>query len=199
MNQPADLYALADILGHDAACPSLRPEGDYDRYDCSPNHEECGVWDMGARLPGMRHADCERTAPAAPAPGRLHESLQIRCCWCSGPTERTGRMSDEQLLPDFPVDDMTLTLIEDACSRCFTFTEDGAMVQLTGAEFDLDELLCFLSGYDRSKLTPALNEYDQPIPDTFTSEQARYSEHDMVKALIAEIRRLRGLPEGSSE
>jgi hypothetical protein len=81
------------------------------------------------------------------------------------------------VLPPFPIDDETLDLIELALG--------DARVTLTG-------VLDLLSGYDDAKTAPALNEYDQPIPDVHVyTGGPLYHPNDVIQALIAEVRSLR--------
>lgn len=94
-------------------------------------------------------------------------------------------------LPPFPVDDFTIDQIEHALGGSFTVDEAGVHT-LVGSDFTFDQLLNFLSGYDESKLTPSVNEYDTPIPDQFEYPDPIYRPTDVIRALIAEVRRLRG-------
>jgi hypothetical protein len=93
-------------------------------------------------------------------------------------------------LPPFPVDDVTLAVLEHALGGSYTVGEDG-QPRLQGADCSVSRLLEMLSGYDESKLVPALNEYDTPIPDTFEYPDPVYHINDVVRALIAEVQRLR--------
>ena len=93
-------------------------------------------------------------------------------------------------LPPFPVDDFTLDQIEHAMAGVYTIDDDGEH-RLIGAEFSFNQLLDFLSGYDERKLTQAVNQYDTPIPDVFEYPDAIYHPNDVIRALVAEVRRLR--------
>lgn len=75
----------------------------------------------------------------------------------------------------FPVDDTTLDAIDRA---------------LQDSDYTLSDLLNFLSGYnpDQLELLEGTGWLDAPI---YTYPEALYSEHDVIKALIAEVRRLR--------
>ena len=94
-------------------------------------------------------------------------------------------------LPPFPVDDFTLDQIEHALGGSLTFDQDSTEPRLLRADFSLSRLLDFLSGYDESRLIQAVNEYDTPIPDTFEYPDPIYHVNDVLRALIAEVRRLR--------
>lgn len=86
-------------------------------------------------------------------------------------------------LPDFPVDDGTLNLLEDSLNGSFTVDADGTH-HLVGADFTVSDLLDFLSGYDEAKLETGENGWEE-YPDPL------YHINDVVRALIAEVRRLR--------
>lgn len=99
---------------------------------------------------------------------------------------------EPEWLPEFPVDDSMLDRLEHALGTCWTYNDDGERVH-HGGDYTLAELLDFLSGYDPALEIPLgegpglfgddveWTEYPFPI----------YSEHDIVRALIAEVRRLR--------
>jgi len=79
-----------------------------------------------------------------------------------------------------PLDDTSLTLLEEALDAALD--GDGAVV---GAEFTLSRLLDFWSGYDPAKLVQCgENVYEYPEPTLHYT--------DLIRALVAEIRRLRG-------
>jgi hypothetical protein len=90
----------------------------------------------------------------------------------------------EYTLPDFPVDDITLDLLEHALDARLTFTEDGTLTHV-GADMTVPQLLDFLSGYD-----PSLSEPTEH-PDIKVYPHPIYHEHDVLRALVAEVRRLR--------
>lgn len=99
-------------------------------------------------------------------------------------------------LPPFPVDDFTLTQLEHALNTCIEYV-DGER-RCVGGEFTLSELLDFLSGHDPERAT--LIGYTDTIPGTdiphdhaipiYESWDQRYSEHDVIRALIARVREL---------
>lgn len=94
-------------------------------------------------------------------------------------------------LPPFPVDDATLDLIESALASSFVgWAEDGPLRE--PGQFGLDRVLEFLSGYDPTLCVPLLNEYDTELPDAVEYTGTLYSEADVMRALIGEVRRLRG-------
>lgn len=79
----------------------------------------------------------------------------------------------------FPVDETTLSMLEVAMESYFTCDEDGNH-ELHG-EFQMDTLLEFLSG-------PSNYTYED---DLTIRLEPRYSEHDVIRALIDEVRSLR--------
>lgn len=100
-------------------------------------------------------------------------------------------------LPDFPVDDFTLDQLEHALNTCVAGPvslpfggEPEEPRKLVGGEFTLSQFLDFMSGHDPRRAT-LVGEVDG-IP-IYESWDRRYSENDVIRALIAEIRRLREL------
>lgn len=94
-------------------------------------------------------------------------------------------------LPPFPVDDVTLLALEHALDACHTFNEEGEPVNI-GSDYSLDQLLDLLSGYDPSKVVPVMDDDGYEIPDTVEYVGGPlYHPHDVIRALIAEVRRLR--------
>lgn len=95
-------------------------------------------------------------------------------------------------LPDFPTDNAMLDRIEHALGTCWTYNDDGERVH-HGGDYTLSELLDFMSGYDSSLAIPLgtrpglfgddveWSEYPFPV----------YTEHDVLRALLVEVRRLR--------
>lgn len=84
-----------------------------------------------------------------------------------------------EVVPDFPVNDQTLTLVE------------MALDATTTGQTSLGNLLDLLSGFDASKLRPVMDGAGRPVPDVEEYPDPLYSEHDLIRALIAEVRRLR--------
>lgn len=121
----------------------------------------------------------------------------------------------ETELPPFPTDDTTLLAVEHALGYCLTYEgEDGEPLddpRGIGADYSLHTLLDFLSGTrddpdgvvtliagdpEKAALDEALGIRGGPFgmgPNTPIYEDPRqhYTEHDIVRALIAEVRRLR--------
>ena len=98
------------------------------------------------------------------------------------------------ILGEFPVDDITLDLILHSLDGVYEVDEEGNH-QLVGADMTLNQLLDFLSGYDESKL---IHEGMMPDPMGWGIEVEMtsypdpiYHEHDVIRALIHEIQRLR--------
>lgn len=79
----------------------------------------------------------------------------------------------------FPVDDETLDLIDQALDPSVT------------GQSSLGSLLDLLSGYDPSKLVPVLDDEGVPIPDIEEYPDPLYHPHDVIRALMVEVRRLR--------
>lgn len=83
----------------------------------------------------------------------------------------------------FPVDDLTLSALEHALDAAYEVDDEGTHT-VVGAEFNLTQLLDFLSGYDpadTASLHGNVSEHTQPL----------YTRDDVIRALIAEVRRLR--------
>lgn len=97
-------------------------------------------------------------------------------------------MSDT--LPVFPVDDVMLDQLEHALGG--SYTVDGNAVRLVGAEYSLSQLLDFVSGYDPAMVEPCRDSDGREIPDVFEYVGGSvYHPDDIIRALIAEVRRLR--------
>lgn len=89
-------------------------------------------------------------------------------------------MAEVEAAP-FPVDDETLILIDQAL--------DGTATGRTS----MTELLELLSGYDPTKVVPLVDEDGYEVPDwTEYVGGFIYHEHDVIRSLMAEVRRLRG-------
>lgn len=86
-------------------------------------------------------------------------------------------------LPDFPVDDLTLELIEDSLKGSFVVDDDGNHV-LVGGDFTFSQLLDFFSGYDPANVETADGDID-------THQCQIYHYTDVIQAMINEIRVLR--------
>lgn len=97
-----------------------------------------------------------------------------------------------QTLPPFPVDDETLNVIRDSLDRTVTGWDDDGNPICTGSPFGLGAVLDLLSGYDPTLTVQMVNEYDQPIPDWYEyTGPGIYHAHDVIRALIDEVRYLR--------
>lgn len=100
--------------------------------------------------------------------------------------------------PVVPVDDAALDAIEHALGTSLTFTaEDGSelpedMPRRVGGDYGLQQLLDFWAGIDPNE-EGILTGYAGSIP-IYDMPGVYLTEHDLVRALIAEIRRLRATP-----
>ena len=95
-------------------------------------------------------------------------------------------------LPPFPVDDVTLLAVEHALDTTLSYNDDGELVNV-GSDYSMSQLLDMLSGVDPSKWQPAHDDDGYEIPDAveYTGGPI-YHTNDVIRALIAEVRRLRG-------
>ena len=110
----------------------------------------------------------------------------------------------EESLPPFPVDDATLLAVEHALGGALTYDrpDDNADFEdegpwLVGASYSLATLLDFLAGCTgRDPNEELIRPGDPERPGYEGAEvvydtRPHYSEHDLIRALIAEVRRLR--------
>ena len=106
------------------------------------------------------------------------------------------------MLPSFPVDDITLNNVEHALGGALdrdpdADPDDDFPFKLVGAEFSLDQLLDFMAGttgrdLDEELIHPGILD----LPGWAGAEvvydmRIHYHTHDVIRALIAEVRRLR--------
>lgn len=96
-------------------------------------------------------------------------------------------------LGPIPLDDDALTAIEHALNAVYTLNAEG-QPQTTDADYNLPQLLDFWSGFDRDD--GVHDGYIDGVP-VYVFEKPTYSERDLLRALVAEVRRLRApsLPE----
>lgn len=110
-----------------------------------------------------------------------------------------------ETLPPFPVDDATLIAVEHALGYSLTIDDDGNPVSSGAADYSLSDLCDFMAGCvgddpNEILIDPGRDESDLPewergrdwssakiVEDT----RIHYSEHDVIRSLIAEVRRLR--------
>lgn len=86
----------------------------------------------------------------------------------------------------FPVDDFSLELLNESLD--FYLTYQGGELMGVG-DFSLNQLLNFWSGYD---IKDSIREDDDIDGiECYTHTKPIYSEHDVIRALILEIQRLR--------
>lgn len=114
-------------------------------------------------------------------------------------------MTEPASLPPFPTDESTLLAVEHALGGALTFDRpdhvrydsDDEGPWLVGAEYSLATLLDFLAGCTgRDPNEELIRPADPSLPGYAGAEMVydtriHYSEHDLIRALIAEIRRLR--------
>ena len=94
-------------------------------------------------------------------------------------------------LPPFPVDDVMLDAVEHALGGALTVDEAGTQ-RLVGADYSLPQLLNFLSGYDPEQVVPLVDEDGYEVPGwTEYVGGVMYTRDCIIRALIAEVRRLR--------
>jgi hypothetical protein len=107
-------------------------------------------------------------------------------------------------LPPFPVDDATLLAVEHALGASLTFDRpdhalnnpDDEGPWVFGADYTLSELLDFIGGTHDPGVSadenPALTRLEDvgDVP-CYVDSRVHYSEHCLIRALIAEVRRLR--------
>lgn len=107
---------------------------------------------------------------------------------------------------EIPLDDDGLQRIEDAMAGAWAFDDDGNRY-LKGGDYTLTQLLDWYSGYDPSKLIPydtddtevpkglvdSIQEFIPGVSEAkiFKYPDPIYSEHDLIRALVKEVRRLR--------
>lgn len=116
------------------------------------------------------------------------------------------------LLPPFPVDDATLLAVETALNATLTYDRpdpydgDDEGPWLINAPYSLSTLLDFLAGAtgrdpNEELIQPARDESDLPEwersrgwenAEVVYDTRPHYSERDVIRALIGEVRRLRG-------
>lgn len=96
-----------------------------------------------------------------------------------------------EILPPFPVDDIMLNAVEHALGGALESDSDGNL-QLVGSDYSLSTLLDFLSGYNPEQVIPYEDEDLHTWDDVVEYiGGALYHEHDIIQALIDEVRRLR--------
>lgn len=103
---------------------------------------------------------------------------------------------DRRQLPVFPTDEFTLDQLEHALNTSISIDDDDNWTRV-GGEFTLSQFLDFMSGVDESRATlvgytsGVCGEGDPAgaIP-IYEAWDPRYSEHDVIRALIARVREL---------
>jgi hypothetical protein len=95
-----------------------------------------------------------------------------------------------QVQPPFPVDDITLDLIEHSMQGAYRVDPDGTH-HLVGSDMTLSGLLQFFSGYNPEFVEQYVDEDGFEVPDLTVYPYPVYSHESVIQALIDEIRRLR--------
>lgn len=91
----------------------------------------------------------------------------------------------------FPVDDFTLDRVEEALNTSLGDRDPvTGRHERVGGEFTLSQLLDFYSGYDPTKIKQLSEPGDEPEVVEYVGGSV-YHPHDVIRALIAEVRRLR--------
>lgn len=102
-------------------------------------------------------------------------------------------------LPPFPVDDATLASVEHALGASLTFDADDVLMErprVVGADYTLTDLLDFLAGVKDDP--DGMLEFVQDNPEIWYDPRPHYSFHDVIRALVDEIHRLRASAELSA-
>lgn len=122
-------------------------------------------------------------------------------------------------LPAFPTDDVTLSAVEHALDSVLTYEgENGERLdepRRIGSEYGLSELLDFLAGttgwgesvgmyrigVDGERMTDDQIARDDAIgvEQVWVDDRPHYTERDVIRALINEVRRLRNDGAGDAE
>lgn len=101
-------------------------------------------------------------------------------------------MEDQPSLGSFPVDPLTLDMVEASLKYCLTIDEEtGDPVPVDPDVVSLSDLCDFLSGTSTDPLGQV--EFDGEIDGIkwYTDHRPHYSERDIIQALIDEVRKLR--------
>lgn len=103
-------------------------------------------------------------------------------------------------LPPFPVDDFTLDQLQYAMNTCIEVTEEGEWRPVRspcadgeGGEFTLSKFLDFMSGHDPDRATfTGYADFGFGELPVYEAWDPKYTEESVIRALVAEVRRLRG-------
>lgn len=91
-------------------------------------------------------------------------------------------------LPPFPVDDATLDLLEAAMNPW----EHGDPEATQSSVWPLLKMLSQLGGSDTEAVEEVVDDGSDGGARTVVMRDPQYHEHNVIEALIAEVRRLRG-------
>lgn len=92
-------------------------------------------------------------------------------------------------LAPIPLDDAALNAIDDALTALWGWSDEEGGPVLVRGEYTLSQLLDFWAGFDPND-SVLISEVGDPLP-VYVCNQPTYHEHDLIKALVAEVRRLR--------
>lgn len=94
----------------------------------------------------------------------------------------------ETLSPDvFPVDELTLSMLESSLDAHFDGVDENGDPTVSDGRATLSRFLGFMSGYNPELLTPVDGR-----DDWMEYPEPQFTEKDVIRSLIAEIRKLRG-------
>ena len=103
--------------------------------------------------------------------------------------------SQGRTLPPFPVDDFTLDQLTHALGACLGDQREDGSHEIVGGEFTMPMFLSFMSRYDpdRSTFVGLVGDpmgFGEQVP-MYEHWDQHYSEHDVIRSLVDEVRRLR--------
>lgn len=116
-------------------------------------------------------------------------------------------------LPPFPVDELTLNQLEHALGTCYGEVDpETGNHELVGGEFTLSQFLDFMAGtmgHDPNAVLLQEGRDESELPEwergrwanapIYEDTRLHYTEHSVIEALIAEVRRLRAKYEGETD
>lgn len=105
-------------------------------------------------------------------------------------------MTAPAILPSFPVNEAALEAVLHGMAGAYTVDQEGNHVLVPvdgkGGDFSMDDVLHFYSGYDPEKVVPYTGEDGHTHDDIMEYVGGTlYTRDCVIRALIAEVRRLR--------